>query len=107
MVIYVFSKDLLEDLNTQLTEIDGVELASSAGSKGFPGSESFAFEVVKAGAVTKLAEVIGNWLLKDNGRMLTLKIGNKEMTATGLSKKDQLELIDWFQIQAGMDFTKK
>lgn len=106
MVIYVFSKDLLKDLNEQIGEIDGVLLESSTGSKGFPGAESFALEVVKAGAVSKLAEVIGNWLLKDNNRMLTLKIGNKEMTATGLSKEQQLELINWFQIQAGMDFTK-
>jgi hypothetical protein len=57
-------------------------------------------------AIENLSSIIFGWLSKDRSRTLRFQIGDKQMEATGLSKKEQQELIDWFKLQAGLSITK-
>ena len=91
-----------DDLMSQIMLIDGINLNNETGQKGFPAPELLAVEVVKSGVLTKLADVIGGWLIKDRSRSLRLKIGNNELEVKGLSEAEHKELIKWFQIQAGL-----
>jgi len=88
------------DLAGQITALDGIRMDELSGQKSLAGAEIIAAEVIKTGAVTKIAEVIGGWLLKDRSRSLKLKIGDNELDVSGLNEKEQQDLIEWFQKQA-------
>jgi len=90
------------DLGNQIIALDGIRLEESGGQKSLAGTEIIAAEVIKTGAVTKIAEVIGGWLLKDRSRSLKLKIGDNELDVSGLTGKEQKDLIEWFQKQASL-----
>ena len=57
-------------------------------------------------AIENFSSTILGWLSKDRSRTLRFQIGDKQMEATGLSKKEQQELIDWFKLQAGLSIKK-
>lgn len=91
------------DFKTLADELDALEeiqVEVFSGQKGLAGPDLIAAEIIKTGAVTKIAEVIGGWLLKDRSRSLRLKIDSKELEASGLSRDEQQKLIEWFQEQA-------
>jgi hypothetical protein len=87
--------------------IDGVVKDDSMMQKGISGTDVFAIEVAKAGLFTKLVEIIGGWLLKDRRRGLKLKIGDNAIEVSDLTNNEQKELIEWFQIQVGINLANK
>ena len=87
-----------EKLVKSIEAMEGIQ-KESAGQKGLHGTEIFAVEVAKAGLLTKIAESIGGWLLKDRKRHLKLKLGENEIELFDVSNEDQEELIQWFQDQ--------
>lgn len=84
----------------ELAALEEIRVEVLSGQKGLAGTDLIAAEVIKAGALTKIMEVIGGWLLKDRSRSLKLKIDNKELEASGLSRGEQQKLIEWFKEQA-------
>lgn len=88
------------NLARELAALDEIQVEVLSGQKGLAGTGLIAAEVIKAGAVTKIAEVIGGWLLKDRSRSLKLKIDSKELEVSGMSREEQQKLIEWFQEQS-------
>lgn len=93
---------LIKDLADQIATLDGICVDVLSGQKGLAGADMIAVEVIKTGAVTKIAEVIGGWLLKDRSRSLKLRIDTNELDVSGLTKEEQQTLIKWFQDQASL-----
>ena len=90
-----------------LAALDDIRVEVLSGQKGLAGTGLIAAEAVKAGAFTKIAEVVGGWLLKDRSRSLRLMIDSKELEVSGLSKEEQQELIKWFREQASLQVILK
>ena len=82
--------------------LDGINAEILTDQKGLAGSDVIAAEIIKAGAATKLVEVITGWLFKDRSRSLRLKIGNAELEAQGLTQEEQQKLINLFQTHTGL-----
>ena len=88
------------NLANELAALKEIHVEVLSGQKGLAGAGLITAEVIKAGAFTKIVEVIGGWLLKDRSRSLKLKLDSKELDVSGLSKEEQQKLIEWFQEQA-------
>ena len=75
-----------------------------AKSPALPGN--LMLEVLKTGAATSAAETVVKWLAQDRSRAIKMKIGANEIEASGLSHAEQMQLIDWFQTQTGVQLTR-
>lgn len=95
-----------DELIHQLHDVDDVQMKILTGQKGLTTSNVIVAEFFKAGAGTKIAEILGNWLIKDRSRSLRIKIGDRELEATGISKQEQAELIQWFERQSTLYLPK-
>ncbi len=108
-----FLQEIKSELFGELGEVDGiaelnyVTTNSPHGAKGLTALDGDIFlKFAKFGGISALASIITTWLSRDKSRTIKLKIGDNSLELTGLSKVEQKEIIDWFQIQAGLRFNK-
>jgi len=103
-------KEIMEishELIEKIREIDGVELSKDTESKSsVENLHKFVVNVLNVKALDSIGKAIISWSLRDRSRTLSLQIGSNQLDVSGLSKDEQQELINWFQIQAGMTFRK-
>jgi|WetSurMetagenome_2_1015567.scaffolds.fasta_scaffold305774_2 hypothetical protein len=95
----LFPDSDLKELVESIESIEGI-IKDTVGQKGMPGIDIFAVEIAKVGLISKLAEVIGGWLIKDRRRHLKLKIADNEIEVFDVDAPTQEQLIEWFKKQA-------
>lgn len=86
------------ELMEQLATLEGVTRDTS-GQKGLPGVDLLAVEVAKAGLLSRLADAIAGWLIKDRRRALKLRIGDNELEISDMTEQERKDLVRWFQDQ--------
>ncbi len=106
--------ELSQHLKQELFELDCVRSIKPIFSdKTIPGAKiapveegNFLVTLAQAGAIsaliTVLGSLLGSWLARDKSRRLELTVGGNTLKLSGLSKDEQQELLEWFQIQAGL-----
>jgi len=98
-----FAKELEKLDNVESTDIIRVE---REGAMGQGLTESLLVKLAGSSGISSLLNVFGLILGKDRSRSLKLQVGNNSIEVTGLTKEEQKTLIEWFQTQAGLSFTK-
>ncbi len=99
--------ELINELKRELYGVDGLSLSIDAESKsGIPFLPALMVKILNASTVNSFVQAIGVWLARDRARTLKIQVGTSQMEASGLSRDEQKQLIEWFQTQAGMRFEK-
>ncbi len=101
---------LARQLTDELKEVDDIESVERVregelpkDAKGLPVAVgTLLIELAGTAGVTPLINALGAWLTRDKSRTLSLQLRDATLEVTGLSKTEQQELIDWFQVQAGI-----
>jgi hypothetical protein len=91
-----------ENLLSDLQSIKGVNSEMLPGTKSGLGAGTMISSIVEAGGLVSFIKIILGYLTKDRSRTLKLQIGDNVIEASGLTSKEQRDLIDWFQLQTGM-----
>lgn len=102
----ILSYELIRELN----EVEGTQSIEFSRIREMPqGAKGLAIDwgmvaltITQAGIISGLITALSSWLAKEKGRTLELTIGDKSLKLTGLSRKEQQELLEWFQTQAGL-----
>jgi hypothetical protein len=101
--------ELARQLRDELAELDSVSAelvpggASPEEAKGEPlAAGAILLKIAQAGGITGLFAILGSWLSRDERRTITLQIGENKLEVTGISEAEQSRLIQWFQMQAGL-----
>lgn len=98
-----FAKELEKLDFVESTDVVRIE---QEGAMGQGLTETLLVKLAGTSGVSSLLNVFGLILGKDKSRSLKLQIGNNSLEVTGLTKEEQKTLIEWFQAQSGLSFTK-
>lgn len=101
---------LSNQLSNELGELNDLTISQpplaqspEEGAKGLsPEAGKLVLSILGSGGITALVTTIGSWLSRDRSRTITVKVGQNEMTVSGMGKDETSELIQWFKKQSGI-----
>jgi hypothetical protein len=59
-----------------------------------------------ASGITAFVTTLGSWLSRDRSRTLKIQVAGQSLELTGVSAKEQEDLVRWFKAQAGKQLAK-
>jgi hypothetical protein len=96
---------LLSDELRELNSVESIELLHEEAPQGAMGSGvltgGMRIELAGPTGIPSLIDTIETWLSRDKERTLVMSLGEKNFQFPGLSKKEIMELAQWFSSQSG------
>ena len=108
-----YRDELARGLMKELEDVNVIEAVGPVhagtlpeGAKGTPVDFGTILSSIPAVAtIVPVISALGSWLVRGKGRKVTLQIGVNKLEFSGMSKKEQQELIEWYKAQSAYNWT--